>query len=237
MKNKETIDYYDDFSGWYERERKHGYHAMLDMLELGVLEPLTVGKSVLEVGAGTGLILEGLGDAPARKVGIDISSGMLAKAKARGFDVLQGSATDLPFEDHTFDVAFSFKVLAHVADIEKALSEMARVLRPGGKLLAEFYNANSIRSWAKKLGGPGHISENRTEAEVFTRWDTPEEVRGYLPPNVRFERWAGVRVITPAAAAFKLPLVSTVLPLIEKRLVSSKFAYLGGFLIAICEKE
>lgn len=237
MKNKETIDYYDDFSGWYERERKHGYHAMLDMLELDVLRPLATGKSVLEVGAGTGLILSGLGDAPVKKVGVDISSGMLAKAKARGFDVVQGSATELPFEDNTFDVAFSFKVLAHIPDIEKALLEMARVLRPGGKLLAEFYNANSIRKWAKRLGGPGHISENRTEAEVFTRWDTPQEVLSYLPETVVFERWAGVRVITPAAAVFMLPLVDTILPRIERNLISSRFAHFGGFLIAICEKR
>ena len=237
MKNDETISYYDDFSGWYERERGHGYHAMIDKLELDVIRPLAAGKTVLEVGAGTGLILEGLGDVPSKKTGVDISAGMLAKARARGLDVIQGSATDLPFEDGTFDLAFSFKVLAHVPDIRKALSEMARVLRPGGYLAAEFYNSRSIRRLAKRLGGPGHISENRTEAEVFTRWDTPEEILGYLPDSVTFEGWRGVRVVTPAAAAFKLPLAGKVLPVIEKLALTSRAAKYGGFLIAVCRKN
>jgi ubiquinone/menaquinone biosynthesis C-methylase UbiE len=237
VKNKDTIDYYDDFSGWYERERGHGYHAMLDKLELEVISPFATDKAVLEVGAGTGLILEGLGDAPKQKMGIDISSGMLEKARARGFDVVQGSATDLPFDDASFDLTFSFKVLSHIPEIEKALAEMARVLRPGGHLVAEFYNAHSIRRLAKQLGGPGRISESRTEAEVFTRWDTPEEIMSYLPASVTFEGWRGVRVLTPAAAAFKFPLAGKILPFIEEKMLTSRFAKYGGFLIAVCQKK
>jgi ubiquinone/menaquinone biosynthesis C-methylase UbiE len=237
VKNKETIDYYDDFSDWYERERGHGYHAMLDSLELDIIRPFAESGEVLEVGVGTGLILEGLGAGPKKKVGIDISPGMLAKAKARGFDVIQGSATELPVEDERFDVVFSFKVLAHIPDIEKALSEMTRVLRPGGRLVAEFYNRRSVRYLAKRLGGPRHISENRTEAEVFTRWDTPEEVVAYLPAALTFKEWRGVRVITPMAAAFRLPLADHILPAVEKSLVSSQLACFGGFLVAVCEKN
>ena len=237
MSNKDTIDYYDDFAGWYEKERKHGYHAMLDMLELDVIRPLAEGKEVLEVGAGTGLIMEGLGGTTKRLVGLDISGGMLKQARARGFDVAQGSATELPFENEQFDLAYSFKVLAHIPDIEKALSEMSRVLRPGGTLVAEFYNAQSIRSIAKKLGGPGNISDQRTEADVFCRWDTPEQVIGYLPGDVQFDGWRGVRVFTPGAFAFRVPIVRNLLPSIERRALDSKLARFGGFLIAVCTKR
>lgn len=237
MTGKNTIDYYDDFSGWYERERKHGYHAMLDRLELDVVRPLAEGRDVLEVGAGTGLIMEGLGDAPKTLTGLDISSGMLKKAEKRGFDVVQGSATDLPFENEKFDLAYSFKVLAHIPDIEKALSEMSRVLRPGGMLVAEFYNARSIRHLAKRIGGPGNISDQRTEADVFCRWDTKEQIIGYLPNDVQLEGWRGVRVLTPAALAFKIPGVNKILPALERRCLDSKLARFAGFLIAVCRKR
>ncbi len=237
MTNQNTIEYYDDFSSWYENERKHGYHAMLDRLELEVIRPFAVGGDVLEVGAGTGLILEGLGDAPKTKIGLDISPGMLKKAVERGFNVVQGSATDLPFESERFDLAYSFKVLAHIPDIEKTLAEMSRVLRPGGTLVAEFYNAHSIRNLAKRLGGPGNISEKRTEADVFCRWDTPEQIMGYLPSDVTFEGWRGVRVLTPGAFAFKIPGANKVLPFLESKALSSPLARFGGFLIAVCTKR
>jgi ubiquinone/menaquinone biosynthesis C-methylase UbiE len=233
-KNK---DYYDDFSRWYERERHHGYHAMLDQLELDVIRPFARGKDVLEVGAGTGLILQGISGSARSLTGLDISQGMLAQAAARGFKVVQGSATELPFESETFDLTYSFKVLAHVPGIERALSEMARVLRPGGHMVAEFYNAQSLRRMAKQIGGPGKISEQRTEAEVFTRWDTPDEVLRYLPPEVTFEGWRGVRVVTPAAASFRVPGASLVLPALERRLLDSPLARFGGFLIALCQKK
>lgn len=237
MTEKNTIDYYDDFSDWYENERKQGYHAMLDELELEVLAPFAEGKEVLEVGAGTGLIMAGLGNAPKRLVGLDISPGMLKKAVARGFEVVQGSATALPFDDNQFDLVYSFKVLAHIPDIETAVSEMVRVLRPGGHLVAEFYNANSLRRFAKWLGGPGSISNSRTEEDVFTRWDTPGEVISYLPPNVEFKGWRGVRVFTPAALAFKIPGAAKILPSLEKRALDSMLSRFGGFLVAVCQKR
>ena len=77
MSEKNTIEYYDDFAGWYEKERKQGYHAMLDALELEVITPLAEGKDVLEVGAGTGLIMEGLNGVPKSLVGLDISPALV----------------------------------------------------------------------------------------------------------------------------------------------------------------
>ncbi len=237
MSDVNTKNYYDDFSGWYEKERHHGYHAMLDELELEVLMPLVTGRHVLEVGAGTGLIMGRLADRAKRITGLDISRGMLAGAAKRGLEVVQGSATDLPFEDETFDLTYSLKVLAHVPDIEKALSEMARVTRPGGYVVAELYNATSLRYAAKRLGGPQKISKSRTEAEVFTRWDTPNRILSYLPENLKFEAWRGVRVFTPAALAFKLPVVREVLPKLESLALRSRLARFGGFLIAVCSRS
>ena len=49
--------YYDDFAGWYERERGRGYHRLLDDLELELVRRYGAGKLVLEAGCGTGLLL------------------------------------------------------------------------------------------------------------------------------------------------------------------------------------
>ncbi|MEM9491608.1 MAG: class I SAM-dependent methyltransferase, partial [Myxococcota bacterium] len=49
--------YYDDFAGWYERQRGHGYHQLIDDLEVDVLARYGRGGRILEVGCGTGLIL------------------------------------------------------------------------------------------------------------------------------------------------------------------------------------
>ena len=122
MKDNKT--YYDDFAGWYERERHGGYHALIDQLQVELVQERCAGKEVLEVGCGTGMILREIDPVAERAVGIDISAGMLEQAKARGLEVLEGSATDLPFEDNSFDVVYSFKVLAHVEEIERALSEV-----------------------------------------------------------------------------------------------------------------
>ncbi len=234
--SKDAKEYYDDFSTGYEKERHHGYHAMIDELELEVLRPLAQDKEVLEVGCGTGLLMQGLKNHARSISGIDLSSGMLRHARERGHEVVQSNATRIPFKDESFDLVYSYKVLAHIPQIEQALAEMSRVLKPGGFLVAEFYNALSLRRLAKWVGGPGKISDQRTEADIFTRWDTPDQVLGYLPAELTFHAWQGVRVFTPTASVFDLPLMDKILPAAEKLVMTSPLSKFGGFLIAICRK-
>jgi ubiquinone/menaquinone biosynthesis C-methylase UbiE len=234
---EETKTYYDDFSGWYENERHHGYHAMIDELELDVLRPLAKDRKALDVGCGTGLIMQGLNGVASGITGVDLSQGMLGLAKKRGFQVAQGVAGNLPFADESFDLVYSFKVLAHVPEIREALAEMSRVLKPGGYLVAEFYNAHSLRRLAKWIGGPGRISKDRTEADVYTRWDTAKQVLKYFPDQLVWQAWRGVRVFTPAAAVFKLPYVNKILPVAERMAVNSPLCRFAGFLISVYRKR
>ena len=229
--------YYDDFSHGYERERKLGYHQLLDDLEVEIVAPLCEGRRVLEVGCGTGLILERIARYATHARGIDVSPGMLQQARARGLDVVLASATQLPFADASFDLVCSFKVLAHVPDIGRALLEIARVTRPGGVMILEFYNPWSLRYVAKRLAGPQPISEGRTEADVFTRWDSPRDVRQLLPPDVELLGFRGVRVLTPAAFVHKVPLLGPALAFAERRAVDSPLRYFGGFLISLARKQ
>jgi len=229
--------YYDDFSTRYENERHHGYHALLDELELDIALPLARERHVLEVGCGTGLILERLARGAKRAEGIDLSPGMLDKARARGLSVREASATALPYPDAEFDLVVSFKVLAHVPDLRAALGEMARVCRPGGRVLAELYNPWSLRFLAKRLGGPGKISDGRSEADVFTRWDAPNTLRSLLPASLRLDEVRGLRVFTPAAFVHRVPLLGAALARAERTVTRSPLRWFGGFLVVMATKR
>jgi ubiquinone/menaquinone biosynthesis C-methylase UbiE len=229
--------YYDDFSTGYERERHHGYHALLDELELGVTLPFVRGKDALEVGCGTGLILARVAEQARRAEGVDLSPGMLALAERRGLTVREASATALPYPDASFDVVYSFKVLAHVPEIERALAEMARVCRPGGYVLAELYNPWSLRFVAKRLAGPGKISDGRSEADVYTRWDAPTRIDRLLPADLERVDVHGIRVLTPAAFVHKIPIVRDVFGFAERAATTSPLRWFGGFLVVVCKKR
>jgi len=230
--------YYDEFSGWYERERGRGYHRMLDDLEVDLVARYGTGKDVLEVGCGTGLILERVARFARRAVGIDLSAGMLARARSRGLSVAQSSATALPVATASVDVAFSFKVLAHVSEIERAMAEMTRVVRPGGWVLAEFYNARSLRHLVKLLKRPTPVSETTTDHAVYTRYDTKAEIAGYLPPELEWVTTRGIRIVTPVSQVHDLPVVGPLLRRAETFLTDRPVARdLGGFLVVVARRR
>lgn len=234
-------DYYDEFSRHYDDRRGRnvpgGYHDLLDDLEVGLVERYGSGRRVLEVGCGTGLLLERMAEFSTLAQGIDLSPGMLEKARARGLSVKEGSATQLPFEDESFDVTCSFKVLAHVEDIDRALSEMARVTRPGGVILAEFYNPSSIRGLLRRLGPSQKIGSTKKESDVFTRFDTPEQARARTPQHCTFEAARGIRILTPAAWFVDNRSLGPWFYRAETALADSRWAEWAGFYVAIYRKH
>ncbi|MEC9442412.1 MAG: class I SAM-dependent methyltransferase [Myxococcota bacterium] len=235
---KSNEEYYDEFAAWYENKRHDGYHAVIDDLEFDLLREYARGADVLEVGCGTGLILEKAAEVASSAHGVDISDGMLEQARARGLTVQQADAAEaLPFEDESFDLVYSFKVLAHIEDIDAALQEMARVTRRGGYLLLEFYNPWSLRYLAKRVGGPQRISKKTRESAVYTRWDSAIDLSRRLPENLEVLDFAGVRIFTPAAFFHKLPVVRGALRKMEFFGRDSVFKYFGGFLVVIAQRR
>jgi len=235
---KDNQSYYDDFAAGYERGRHHGYHRLVDDLEAQAVLRYGRGARVLEAGCGTGLILSRVAPLAKLAVGVDLSRGMLGQARARGLKVVHGSVTDIPFADASFDVCYSFKVLAHVEAIERALAEMARVVRPGGHVLAEFYNPWSLRYLVKRWKRPTQISADTHDEVVFTRYDTLGEIRRYLPRSLDIVDLHGVRVVTPISRVHDLPLVGAAWSGLERRLASAPgFRRLGGFLIVVATKK
>jgi arsenite methyltransferase len=101
---------------------------------------LQPGEHVLDIGSGPGLLAAEMAEevgADGRVHGIDPSDSMLAIARhsETPVDYGRGDALALPFADEQFDVAVSTQVYEYVEDIEGALAEARRVLRPGGRLL------------------------------------------------------------------------------------------------------
>jgi ubiquinone/menaquinone biosynthesis C-methylase UbiE len=232
-----TQDYYDRFSANYEAERHHGYHRLIDELELGLIKKYGAGKDVFEAGCGTGLLLREAATVARRAVGLDLSRGMLAAARDRGLEVVQGSVTHVPLPSASFDLVYSMKVLAHVPPIKEALLELTRLVRPGGHLLLEFYNPYSLRYLAKKLAGPGAIAANTTEKDVFTRYDSVVQARTYLPDNVELVGVRGVRVVTPASSVWKVPGLGPIFSAVERVACDLPLARnLGGFLILVARR-
>ena len=232
----EIRDYYDDFSEHYDRGRDRGYHAMVDAIEVRAVLDVARGKQVLEVGCGTGLVLEKVAREASRAVGVDLSPGMLRHARARGLDVREGDATALPFADGEFDVAYSFKVLAHVPDIDRAVSELFRVVKPGGYVLIEVYNRASLRFLSRWIGGARRIGQRHREDEVPTRWEHVREAMARLPKDARVARLVGARVLTPMAGVYRLPLAEQLWTPLEQWASRSRLARFGGFVIIVAEK-
>ena len=119
------------------------------------LERLDVrpGHRLLDAGCGEGRHCYGALERGARVVGLDLdrdalraaSTGLRSRAATLGSsgEMLQGNAFQLPFRDATFDRAICAEVMEHVHDYRAAARELARVLRPGGRIAVTIPTATS----------------------------------------------------------------------------------------------
>ena len=170
-------------SGWSEaglRRRVAAFSALLP--DLGLPER----ARALELGCGGGTYVRLLAGLGCRTVGLDYSVPSLQRAVAadRGGEgmYLAGEAYGLPFPTATFDLVVSIGVLQALSDPSRAITEMSRVLRPGGVLVVEALNARAAAAVARRV------------VARLRGWHT--RVRTYAPSHVR--RWltgAGLELV------------------------------------------
>jgi ubiquinone/menaquinone biosynthesis C-methylase UbiE/DNA-binding transcriptional ArsR family regulator len=134
--------YFRAHAGEWDRIRK--LHVPDEAVEAAITEALAERPflSLLDLGTGTGRMLELFGPQLERGVGLDLSLDMLSLARdrleragLRHCSVRQGDLYDLPLGNDTFDLVILHQVLHFLDDGGRAIKEAARVLRPGGRLL------------------------------------------------------------------------------------------------------
>src|SRR5450631_3047238 len=154
--------------------------AFVHQLAGGVLEWLAAqaGESILDVGSGDGQLTQRIAAVGARVEGVDASPAMVAAARTRGIAAVEGSAESLPYPDASFDAVFSNAALHWVRDQDEMLREVHRVLKPGGRFVAE-------------MGGQGNIAAIRVALmAVMSRhgFDGREDNVNYYPTADEYSR-------------------------------------------------
>jgi arsenite methyltransferase len=145
---------------------------------LNALAPRS-GERVLDVGSGPGFLASAIADAvgPSGAVyGIDISEPLLAVARSHcahqsWVEFRRGDAMQLPFPDKDFDAVVSTQVLEYVRDVDAALTEIHRVLRPSGRVVVVDTDWDSI-VW--------HSPDPKRMARVLAVWEE-HAMDSYLP--------------------------------------------------------
>jgi SAM-dependent methyltransferase len=133
-------------------------------------------RRVLEVGPGPGEVSERMQrDLGADVVAIDISERMVELACGRGLDARVGDVQNLPLPDREFDLVVAAWVLFHVPELDRGLAEIARVLRPGGRLVAVTNSEHHLAEARSHAGFSmaGQMTFSRENGEAALRRHFP----------------------------------------------------------------
>jgi ubiquinone/menaquinone biosynthesis C-methylase UbiE len=176
--------------------------STVDALEKDLLYRLAAprrGERALEVGTGTGHFAVELAQRGLGVVGLDISTPMLAAAASKGSTAhwLRGDAAALPFCASSFDLVLCVTALEFVADRERAMDQMWRMLRPGGRMVIGGLNACSPWAWARRR-------ESQTQETPFSHahFFHPWEFVGLLRPFGRVA-WSSAAFVGPEGAGLR----------------------------------
>ena len=137
---------YDDLAGeWW---RPTGVFAPLHWLAAArarLVPPAAGDGAVLvDIGCGGGLLAPYLAGKGYRHIGVDLVGSALAQAAEHGVLAVAGDAAALPLPDRCADVVVAGEVLEHVTELDAAVAEACRVLRPGGRLVLDTLNATAL---------------------------------------------------------------------------------------------
>lgn len=189
--SRESLRHFDD-----------AYFGMYPYLMDYVTPHSLDGKKVLEIGLGYGTLGQRLAERGADYHGLDIAPGPVMMMRyrleqlGRPPNVLEGSALDMPYEPESFDYVYSIGCLHHTGNLRKAIEEVCRILKPGGRAIVMLYNRHSFRQfmrvtlprWRERLKGRHKATQAEEVRALYdtnstgdvaphTDYVTPREVR------------------------------------------------------------
>lgn len=188
---------------FYATEMKHRASRPLGVARTARVEAFTErlramdSQAVVEVGCGAGrdglIVRRGV----SAYTGVDVSPAAVRTCRDRGLTPVQGSATHLPFDDDSFDGAWSMSTLMHLPGegFAMALGEIARVVRTGGTVEIGVWGHTRSREWTKPEGRYfNHRTDEQFQRDLhsvgtvvdFDTWDWFEDGGHY--------QWARVKV-------------------------------------------
>ena len=144
------------------------------------------GERVLDIATGTGWTARNVARSGAKVTAVDIADDLLDAAKSLSahieppIDYQQGDAEDLPFEDASFDAVISTFGVMFAPNQEKAAHEVARVCRPGGRLVLATWAPDPDSYITKFFSVIGKYSKTPPPAVSPMEWGRPERVRELL---------------------------------------------------------
>ena len=210
---------YDTYAPWMPAVMEFARHA---------------GEQVLEVGGGMGTDLAQFARHGAIVTDVDLSEGHLQHAREnfrlRGLAgrFVHHDAESLPFEDHTFDLVYSNGVIHHTPNTARAVAEVFRVLKPGGRVIAMVYAENSLQYWRNLVWHYGMKSGDlarRSMAEIMSRSvertgnDARPLVKVYTKPRLRalFQAFTNIQIVQRQISPELVPRrLRRLLPIVER---------------------
>jgi SAM-dependent methyltransferase len=167
---------------WWFRERRH----LIDRAIAG-LTP----AEALDIGAGAGGNTRVLEAAGWHATALEYSDAGVELARARGLNVVQADARDIPFPDNFFSLLVAYDVLEHIEEDDQVVAEIARVVRPGGTVLIAV--PADMRLWSPHDEAIGHVRRYTRDGLVglFDDRFRIDDVRSWnvlLRPVVAFRR-------------------------------------------------
>jgi ubiquinone/menaquinone biosynthesis C-methylase UbiE len=197
-------EYFDNIGATWDRMREGFFSERVRERAFRIAE-IEPGHAALDLGAGTGFITSGLLDRGLRVVAVDQSPAMLEALRAKfpdadSLDCRRGDAEHVPVDDVSVDYCFANMCLHHVERPPRAINEMVRILKPGGKVVVtdldshdhDFlrtehrdrwmgFDRDEIRRWFREAGLDGVSVEGIDEECCTTERDgTPASISIFL---------------------------------------------------------
>ena len=230
---KKVQEHYDSvapvYDMRYDSDMGRAYHRHISS---ALLEDLPPGRSLLDLGCGTGLFMRRYGETGGDAVGLDISRGMIENARGRcnGYEFCMGTAEVLPFRDHTFDAISCLLAFSYLSHPTRMLAEASRILKPGGRIAVCTLSRTMLTSLVPAIYRLGELIDVRHigVGDFGERYYTEDEMvilfseAGFLDISVKRVSFAHISLKKPI-----FEIARKMEPFVEQRMPSLAYNILA----------